>query len=220
MSVEISAGAGDNRDVPVSVFDQVLDNSASAAGVVDVDGVEGSPLERAVEEYDWMAVGKICHECFRIDVGRHDDHAIDSAAHCAHGAFDLAFVLVGIGDNQVITAASCCEVDATDHFGEEFAVEVGEENSDSAGFAGDQASGAAVRDVAKAGGDVADSAACFFADGAAAVEDAGNSSDGDVCLTGNVLDCDHRSGLGRGTVPRACCSVIRRQFPLRVVVLM
>lgn len=67
-------------------------------------------------------------------------------------------------------------------------------------------------DVSESGGNVADAPAGFFADGSAAVKDARDSSDGDVGLSGNVLDGDHRSGVGRGAVPRACSSVIRRQF--------
>ena len=117
-----------------------------------------------------MGVGEIGHERLRVDVGRHDDDAVDSSAHGAHGAFDLAFVVVGIGDDEVVAGAAGGDVDAADDFGEEFAVEVGEEDADGAGATGDEASGAAVRDIAECGGDVADAAAGFFADGAAAVK--------------------------------------------------
>lgn len=137
MSVEVSGGTGDDCDALVAVFDQVLHDFASAAGVVDVDGVERSASKGAVEKHNGMAVGKICHQGFGVDVRRHDDHAVNSAPHCAHCAFDLAFVLVRVGDDEVVTGASCGEVDAANDFRKEFSIEVGEENSDCAGFAGD-----------------------------------------------------------------------------------
>jgi len=73
-----------------------------------------------------VGVGQVGHERLRVDVGGHDDDAVDSSAHGAHGAFDLAFVVVGIGDDDVIAGAAGGDVDSADDFGEEFAVEIGE----------------------------------------------------------------------------------------------
>jgi len=95
----------------------------------------------------------------------------------------------------VVTAAPGSEVDSADDFGEEFSVEIGEEDSDRAGFAGNEAASAAVWDVAETRGDVADSSAGFFADEGAAVEYAGHCSDGNVSFTGYVFDRDQRFGV-------------------------
>jgi len=104
----------------------VLDNCACSAGVVDVDRVEHCSANGTVEENDGVGVGQVGHERLRVDVGGHDDDAVDSSAHGAHGGFDIAFVVVGIGDDDVIAGAAGGDVDSADDFGEEFAVEIGE----------------------------------------------------------------------------------------------
>ena len=93
----------------------------------------------------------------------------------------------------MISSPSCRDIDSADDFREEFSVEVGKENSDRVCAAGDEASCATVRDVAKASGDIADPASGFFADRSAAVEDPGYSSDRDARFTGDVPYRDHGS---------------------------
>ena len=72
----------------------MLDDGARAAIVVDVDRVEGAAANCAIEKHDGMRVGEVGHERLCIDVGRHDDDSIDSAAHGAHRTLDLAFVVM------------------------------------------------------------------------------------------------------------------------------
>jgi hypothetical protein len=141
-----------------------------------------------------MGVGQIGHERLRVDVGGHDDDAVDSSTHGSHGAFDLAFVVVGIGDDDVIAGAAGGNVDSTDDFGEELTVEVGEENSDGTGTTGNEAPGAAVWDIAERGSDVADAATGFFADWAATVKDSGDCGNGDAGFASDIPDRDYGSG--------------------------
>src|SRR6266567_3014584 len=148
----------------------MLDDGACATGVVDVDGVEGSSANCAIEKHDGMRVGEIGHERLRVDVGRHDDDSVDSPTHRAHGALDLALVMMRVGDDEVISGSSCRDINSADDFREELSVEIGEENSDGVGAAGDEASRTTVRDVAESSGNVPDTAAGFFADRSAAVE--------------------------------------------------
>ena len=93
----------------------------------------------------------------------------------------------------MISGPSCRDIDSADDFREEFSVKVGEKDSDGVGAAGDEASRAAVRDIAEASGDITDPASGFFADWTAAVEDAGYGSDRDVRFTRDVPDGDHGS---------------------------
>jgi hypothetical protein len=155
----------------------VLDNSTCAAGVVDVDRVEGSSLNGTVEENDGMAVGKVRHESLGVDVGGHDDDAVHSSPHGAHGALDFALVVVRVGDDEVITGPSCGDIDTANNLGEEFTVEVGKEDPDGAGAAGDEASSAAVGDITECGGDVANPAAGLFPNESTAVENTGDGGD-------------------------------------------
>jgi hypothetical protein len=126
VAVDISRRAGDDGDVLMAVRHEVLDNGACAAVVVDVDRIEHLSSNGTVEENHGMRVGQIGHERLRVDIGGHDNDAIDSSAHGAHGAFDLAFVVVRVGDDDVIAGAAGGDVDSADNFGEEFAVEIGQ----------------------------------------------------------------------------------------------
>lgn len=116
----------------------------------------------------------------------------------------------------MIAGAAGGDVDSADDLGEEFAVEIGEENADSAGATGNEASGAGVWDIAERGGDVTDAAAGFFADWAAAVENAGDCSHGDAGFARDVPDRGDCSGWVSRSVPGACWTItIRRKSPQR-----
>ena len=175
MAVHISRRTSNDGDVAVTVRYEMLHDGAYASSVVDVDGVERCSLDSAVEENHRMRVGEVGHEGLGIDVGGHDDDAIDSAPHGTHRTFDLALIVMGIGDDEVIAGAASRDIDAANDFGEEFAVEVGKEDSNGAGATGNEASGAAVRDVMELCGNVANPPAGFVADRAAAIEDARDS---------------------------------------------
>jgi hypothetical protein len=85
--------------------------------------------------------------------------------------------VVRVGNDEVIAGPPGGDIDAANNLGEEFAVEVGKEDADSAGAAGNEAACAAVGDIAECGGDVANPAAGLFPNESAATENAGDSSD-------------------------------------------
>src|SRR5687767_1136025 len=98
----------------MAVRHQVSYDRTRAAGIVDVHAVEGGAAERAVQQNDRLIIGKICHQRLRIDVGRHDDHAVDPAAHSAHCSLELASVAVRAGENEVVAASAGGQVDSAD----------------------------------------------------------------------------------------------------------
>ena len=144
-----------------------------------------------------MAVGEIGHQGLGVDVGRHDDHAVDAPSHRAHRRFDFGFVVVGAGDDEVVAAAPGGDVDAANDLREELAVEIGEEDANRGRLAGDEASRSAVGDVAKCVGDIADAASGFFCHRPPAVEHPRDRCDGNAGFSGYIPDRNHRPH-GRG----------------------
>ena len=101
----------------------------------------------------------------------------------------------------MISAVSCREDDTANYLGEEFSIEVRQEDAECAGFAGDEASCTTVGDIAEGSGDVVDPASGLFPNRSAAVENAGDGCYGDARLAGHVLDGDGGLSGRSQTVP-------------------
>ncbi len=197
--VVVLGRALDQSDAAVAEAGEVADHGEGAAVIVDVDRVEGGAVHQAVEQQDRQRLGQVGLERMGVDVGRHDDQAVDAAAHGAQQGLDLGAVVMGAGDQQVIAAAVRGRVDAAHHLGEELAVEIREQHADGVGLVGDQAAGGAVGRVAQPLGDLEDAAARLAPDRPLVVEHPRDGRDRDLRLPRDLLD--------RGAHPRAppCC---------------
>src|SRR5438045_2332435 len=82
-------------------------------------------------------------------------------------------------------------VHATNHFGEKFSVQIGQQHPQRVRLAGDEAARPTVRDIAHSAGDFANAAPRFIADGPAAIQNSGDSGDGNVGFARDILDRDH-----------------------------
>src|SRR2546423_1553562 len=95
-------------------------------------------------------------------------------------------------------------VHATNDLGEEFAIQIGKEDTERFGLARNETARATVWHVAHSAGDFTNEPPRLFTYWSAAVEDSGYGGDGHVCFTGDILDRDHSpSGVsGRSSVER------------------
>src|SRR5205085_8877086 len=94
--------------------------------------------------------------------------------------FALGAIAVGSGDQDVVAALAAGDVDSTDDLGEELAVDVGQDDADRAGPAGDQAARGSVRRVPHLLDGATDALARLRADRALLVEHARDRGRGDA----------------------------------------
>ena len=127
----------------------------------------------------------------RVEIGRHHDNSVDAPSHGANRRLDSVTIGIGARDQQMETMLLRGVVHTANYFGEKFAVKIGEQHAERLRLAGDETARAAVRDVSHPAGNFANQTPSFVADGAAAVENSGDGSDGHVRFTGDILDRDH-----------------------------
>src|SRR5881275_2502960 len=84
-------------------------------------------------------------------------------------------------------------VHTADDFGEELAIQIRKKDADRVGLAGDEAAGATVGNVPHPAGDLVNETPGVFAHRSTVVEHSGDSSNGDLCFTGDILDGDQAS---------------------------
>ena len=82
-------------------------------------------------------------------------------------------------------------VHSSDDLGKEFAIKIGQHDTEGFGLAGNEAARATVWHVTHPAGDLTNEAPRLFTHGSAAVQNSGYGGDGHVCRPSNILDRDH-----------------------------
>src|SRR4026207_808320 len=114
--------------------------------------VELVPSRYRAEQDHRNGAGQI-EQRIRIEVGGHRDDAIDTPPHRLHRRFYPVPVGVRSRDQQMKSVLLRGVVQAADHFGEELAIQIGKENAQRVGLAGDEAARSRMWDVAHPAGD-------------------------------------------------------------------
>jgi hypothetical protein len=162
----------DDRDPPMAQVEQVADRRPAGVHAVGQDGVRRQPRNVAVEQHHRRAVPCCVGQVAGLDRAcrRHDD-AIDLLLQQQADRFALqGHVLVAVGQDGTEAVAPRDVADSPHGAGEERVGDVGADDADRVGAAGDHAARQAVRPVAQLLGGLPDPLADFFPDVAIVAE--------------------------------------------------
>ena len=143
---------------------------------------------RAVQQHGRQRSWEIRLQERRIHMRGQNQHAVDPALHRAQRGGCIRGAVVRAGYQQVQPARARGQVDAPDQFGEELAVQVGQQCANGVAAAGDQHARGGVRHVVQPIGGGADAQGGFGGDAAVAVERTRNGGHRDPGLASHVFD--------------------------------
>src|SRR5688500_4402762 len=188
--IVVSWSALDDRDALVAETDQVLHHRPRTTTVVDDHRVDRVTARDRTQEHHRQRRRNV-EQRLGVQVGRHCYDSLHAAAHRAHRRLDAVLRRVRAADDEMKSVALGRVVHSSDHFREEFSIEIRQEDSERVRLARDETARATMGDVPEASGNFPDAVLRLGADWSASVENAGDGGNGDVCFTGYVLDRDH-----------------------------
>lgn len=142
----------------------------------------------AIEQDQRQAFGQIGLQGVGVDLGGHDDQAIDPAAHDLQDFCQFLAGGVRAGNQQMEAMLLRDLIRAANDFGEKLAVQIGKDKADGIGSFGAEAAAHGIGGVVQGLRDFFYAAPCFFVHRPDIIEDARNGSGRDARFFGNFFD--------------------------------